>query len=237
MQRTPLWDQTFDGILAYIQAERPEGQGLQIFHAQNNGSDLIKTQSEQEIWDMFSAAFTALKADPRSDLCGDLNIALRALSLRSTNLGKTLNMQPVFAEMSNATKEPETIDDRYAFSQIDKMMSEALRDFNHGKRDMIDAVNQTRRRDMGIETTSSALQTIFQKAKSVPEPVGTDIHREMAFKLKELVAAYRKVHGDIMIQIEKASPYTLNHGRDKMAGLANRKPAADKKTKGGIILP
>lgn len=237
MKRTPLWDQTFDGLLAYIAEVKPKPPARQLIHVGNKQADLLKTESELEIWELFENGLTALKMDAKSDSCGDLKSAANAASLRSSNIAKTLNISVLYgrheSQQDDQDKQKRTADDRSAFEDIQKLMQMMTGDLQQSRTLLIDALNKSRRRDLGVRSEHS-LQDIFQSAQKEdagnPLIVGTDLHREMAEKLKEMVNAYRRIHADITAQINKVSPYapkTDDITPQELSGMnAPKKPAA-----------
>lgn len=222
MQRTVLWDQAFDGILAYIASVRPEMPERRFFGGANSNHQDIKTQIEYEIWSIFETAFQSLKTDARAEVCGEYKLARQAISMRNTEVAKTLNITAPVKDEDEAPNAPDftdkTVDDRFAFSLIEDLMRDATQDFLETRQGLIDGMNAARRRDMGIESDSVKLQDSFKTAKNRKNILGTDLHREMALSVKETVNAYRRIHNDLQEQISKVSPYsTFKPHTDKMA--------------------
>ena len=171
----------------------------------------LRSEAAFAAWSLIEDGFKALKSDARDETkCGDLTLARARMSIRSSDLAKSLNVLPprYSRPQDEFLVKDREIDARLATDLAKSMIETAYADLKDSRDTMVDAINFARMRDQDMPDANPGLQRVFMEVmRGREEEVGNllygAVHRQMACMLREMTAAYKSALDIMHDQIER----------------------------------
>ena len=212
MQRNEKWDHPFEILIEMAKAEMDKNKPPSILQTSEDMSDLaLKHEAKYNVWSLMIDGLKTLKADARdTERCGDLTLARAKMSMRNSELAKTLSdLPPRYPRQADEflVKDRE-VNERLAHDLIKNMIEGGYGDLKESRDTMVDAINAARIRDQNMPEAGPQLQQVFMQVmrgreEEVENLLYGAVHRQMACMLREMTSAYKEVLDNMHDQIER----------------------------------